>query len=508
MTLLTSSRARRIFGGWSANVVGLFLALTQQIALVPLFLKYWSGTTLSAWFAIFAAGNLVLAADPGLHLWSLNRFLLLKSRADCHRRSARFYGAVSSLFAGFAVLLSLLLLVLLVAKPFSQMLGFSAEPHFDLSFAIMTLGMVSILPVNLPGALYRAHGRYGRLGALQAWGLAIGQIGQVIAIIVTGSLLAVTIGYLSGLIAVTIFIMFFDVRRQFPFVRGCRRGISLPWAVAQFRGAFPFSVTNFAEVGLSYLSVLMIGAFVSDRFAIAQWSLTRTIANLLRQVSFQATLPLAAELGHDRAIGAHEGLQRLYVRGSMMIVLLVSAATSGALAFWSDFFAIWTHGSIPYDLTLSTTLLIGTCAAAPALVALSFANYSNRGPLLLRAKSAQLALFLVLAFLLIPRYGPLGAAVAMIASELIAQSGFLAVVIVVETLQRPLRYGLALLAMMMTILAAGVALGDVISHSVPGGGLAHFVAECSLWLAAVAMLGSPLLRADIRDRLSSALSRI
>jgi hypothetical protein len=160
-------------------------------------------------------------------------------------------------------------------------------------------------------------------------------------------------------------------------------------------------VSNLSEFGLSYLSVMLIGIFVSDRIAIAQWSLTRTIVNLLRQVGFQATLPLAAELGHDRAIGALESLQRLYIRGSVMLVLLVATATSGALVFWPDFFALWTHGAIPYDATLSIALLLSTCASAPALLALSYANYSNRGPLLLRAKALQLVLFLTLAFLMI-----------------------------------------------------------------------------------------------------------
>ena len=120
---------------------------------------------------------------------------------------------------------------------------------------------------------------------------------------------------------------------------------------------------NFAEVGLTYISVLLIGIFVSDRIAIAQWGLTRTIANLLRGLCFQMTLPLAAELGHDHAIGARDSLQRLYARGSIVLMLFVSAATSGALAFWPDFFAIWTHGAIPYDATLAIMLLLGTCIA-------------------------------------------------------------------------------------------------------------------------------------------------
>jgi O-antigen/teichoic acid export membrane protein len=342
---------------------------------------------------------------------------------------------------------------------------------------------------------------------LQALGLAIGQIGQIIAILATGSLLVVTSAFVAGQVAVA-FLTVFDVRRQFPSLGRFRGEISLRWSFAQLAGALPFSVANFVELGLSYLSVLLIGFFVTDRIAIAQWSLTRTIVNLLRQVSYQTILPLAAELGHDHAVGARDSLQRLYVRGSIILVLIAATATSGALAFWPDFFAIWTHGAIPYDATLSVTLLIGTCGATPAVLAMSYANYSNRGPLLLRAKSAQLVLFVVLALLLIPRFGPLGAAIAMIASELIAQSAFLAVVVVGETLRRPVRYALMLAAMMAAIVAAGAVLGEAIGRLLPGSGLVHFVAECTIWLAAIAILAAPLLRAQFREWLLAVLSRI
>ena len=112
-------------------------------------------------------------------------------------------------------------------------------------------------------------------------------------------------------------------------------------------------MTNFVELGLSYLSVLLIGFFVTDRIAIAQWGLTRTIVNLLRQVSYQTTLPLAAELGHDHAIGARDSLQRLYVEG--IGDRWCWSQPRPRPARWrsgADFFAIWTHGAIPYDATL------------------------------------------------------------------------------------------------------------------------------------------------------------
>ena len=501
MTLPTTSRAHRIFGGWSANAVQLLLALTQQIVLIPLFLKYWSGETLSAWLTIFAAGNLVLAADPGLHVWSLNRFLSFKSKADCDRRTNRYYGAAFRLFLGFAGLLAVLIVALSFARAPSHVLGFEAEPDFDFAFAIMALGSTATLPGNLASALYRARGRYARSVGIQSWGMAAGQIGQLVGVIATGSLLVVVLAYVAGLIVPAMFLMFVDVRKQFPLPSGERNTISWRWAAVQFLGAFPFSVTNFAEVGLSYLSVLLIGAFVGDRIAIAQWALTRTIVNLLRGASTQMVLPIAAELGHDHAIGARDSLRRLYARGSVVLVLLVSTATSGALAFWPDFFALWTHGLIPYNATLTITLLLGTCIASPAILALGYANYSNRGPLLLRVKSAQLVIFLLLSLVLIPPLGPLGAAIALVASDLVAQGGFLSVVIVGETLKQPVRYGLLLVAMMLIIVPSGAVLGEVIRHWLPGGGIAHFVIACAAWSVAVAIVALPLMHREFRERL-------
>ncbi len=240
---------------------------------------------------------------------------------------------------------------------------------------------------------------------------------------------------------------------------------------------------EFCRDRTTYISVLLIGVFVSDRIAIAQWGLTRTIVGLLRGLCYQMTLSLAAELGHDHAIGARESLQQLYARGSIVLTLFASVTTSGALVFWPDFFEIWTHGAIPYDATLATTLLLGMCAGAPAILALSYANYSNRGTLLLWTKSLQLAIFLILSLILIPRLGPLGAAVALISSDIIAQFGVLFVVVLRETLRHPIRHTLFLIMIMVTVVSAGAAIGETIRYLLPGAGPVHFClnARCGLW---------------------------
>ena len=45
------SRARRLFSGWSASLFQIVLGVTQQVALIPVFLHFWSGEILAAWLA-------------------------------------------------------------------------------------------------------------------------------------------------------------------------------------------------------------------------------------------------------------------------------------------------------------------------------------------------------------------------------------------------------------------------------------------------------------------------
>ena len=255
------------------------------------------------------------------------------------------------------------------------------------------------------------------------------------------------------------------------------------------------------------LPVLLVSALVSDRVAVAQWGLTRVVAGLLRTLCVQTTLPLAAELGHDHAVGATDRLRNLYARGSVFVTLLASAVVSGLLPFWPDFFALWTHGAIPYDPALAITLLIGTGAIAPSILALSYASYSNRGALLVRAKGLQLVIFLVLSLLLIPPLGPLGAAVAIVDERSVDSIRLADIVIIRQTLQHPLRHVLFLAAVMIAIMLSGWGLGIAIRSATPWTGPAHFVAECMLWLLVVAVAASPLAFESVRARLTAAIPR-
>lgn len=500
-------RARRLFGGWSANLFQIILGVTQQVALVPVFLRYWPSDMLAAWIAIYAAGNLVLVADAGLQFRAINRFLGFKSSVDCDGRTANFYVATRRIYFGLTGLLLASVLVGTYFFPPSAALGFRAITNFDAAFIVMISGMLLSLPAGLVTGLYRTRGQYGRAVRLQNWAMLAAQVGQLAAIVVTGSLLVVAIAYAAAQIVFMVYVLGIDAPRMIPALRGVRARHSWRWTAGQFRKAAPFGVAAATELALLNLPVLLVSAFVSDRVAVAQWGLTRVAAGLVRTLCVQATLPLAAELGHDYAVGLKDQLRSLYAYGSVFVTLLASVVVSGLLSFWPDFFLLWTHGTVPYDPVLTATLLLGTSAVSPSILALGYANYSNRGDLLVRTKGLQLAAFLILSVILIRPMGPLGAAASIVTGDLLIQFGLLGTIILRQTLQRPLGHVALLAVLMITVTLGGWALGVVIRMWMPGSGLVRFVGECALWLAVVVVAGSPLASNDIRARLIALIPR-
>lgn len=499
------SRLGRLTKGWSANLVQIALGITQQVALVPIFLHYWTGDLLAAWLAIYAAGNLVPIADAGLQFRAINRFLGFRSSLDCDGRTASFYAGLLPIYFGWAGLLAIVVVGVTRFVSPSTVLGFQAIPNFDAAFIVMMVGMLLGLPANLVSGLYRARGLYGRAVGLQNWGMVLALVGQLISIVSFGSVLGVSIAYATAQIAMMVYFVWMDAPRVVASLQRRHASHSWLWAVGQFLKAAPFAVSGATDLALVNLPVLLVSAFVVDRVAVAQWGLTRVAAGLVRALCVQATLPLAAELGQDYALGLNDRLQRLYARGSILIALLASAVVSGLLPFWPEFFSLWTHGAVLYDPWLAVILLIGTCAAAPSILAANYANYSNRGALLVRTKGLQLTTFLIVSALLIPPMGPLGAAAAVVASDLLIQFGVLGLIIIRQTLTRPVLHVAILAALTLIVVSGGWALGALVRSVAPGTGMARFLSECALWLITVVVIASPLANSGLRARLNASV---
>ncbi len=128
----------------------MILGVTQQVALVPVFLHFWSGEVLAAWLVIYAAGNLVRSPTLACSFARSTGFLVSKSSVDCDGRTARFYAAMLRIYQGLAGALVILLLVGTQFLSPSAVLGFQAIANFDAAFVVMTAGMFADAAVQ-PG---------------------------------------------------------------------------------------------------------------------------------------------------------------------------------------------------------------------------------------------------------------------------------------------------------------------------------------------------------------------
>ena len=121
------------------------------------------------------------------------------------------------------------------------------------------------------------------------------------------------------------------------------------------------------------------------------------------------------------------------------------------------------------------------------------------------AKGLQLVVFLVLSAALIPLTGLIGAAIAVVASELLVQFGVLGRIILQNTLQHPLRHVGFLAALMIAVTLAGWALGATIRLTIPLAEPLRFFVECALWLVVVVVAASPLAIESVRAKLTALI---
>ena len=101
----------------------------------------------------------------------------------------------------------------------------------------------------------------------------------------------------------------------------------------------------------------------------------------------------------------------------------------------------------------------------------------------------------------------LGAAFAVVASDLLIQFGVLGLIVIRQTLQRPLLHVAFLVLLMAFTTLGGWSLGELIRGFVNVGNPVRLVIECTLWGVVMACLAAPLTSKALRDRLSAAIPR-
>ncbi|GAB6041432.1 MATE family efflux transporter [Endothiovibrio diazotrophicus] len=415
---------RRLFGALSLQSVAIVVIVLQELALVPICLWGWGTAVYRDWLVVLAAAEFLSLLDLGLMTYFSNLLMARAAGGDeaGYRRLKGFIlSAYLSLMAGGFTLLALLALLVSPAA-FGEALG--AAPDSLALFLPLGLWVVIRLPTGLFTGVYRARGEPAR-GILFDLLFTLGRIVAISAAILLGGGPPAAAASLCGLAVLTGAAAARDQRRRY----GERWPAPRIPEPAELREALTtgllYNLNGLALLANVQGMVLVIAQFAGDTLSVVLFTTARTVTGVARQVAIQLAMVVGVEQSRERGAERHHNLLRLH-RFALRLGGTVTGALGGLiLVVGSDLLTLWTRGKVPYEGALFLALLAAAMAGAPTRAAAQLYFYTNRPRALAATHAAAAAIALPMALLLVPQWGAIGAAVALLAAELSAVSGWL-----------------------------------------------------------------------------------
>jgi len=413
------SALKRVVSGSLASWMRIAVTIFSQVLAVPVYLHYWSIETYGAWVLVQSIVSFLTIFDVAHHSYLGNEFL----KAGRQQREA--IGAAFSSGVAVAFIVSIvtfgLVCGLTLSGALSRWVAMDAAHVQPFETALLLTCGTWALTITFTGLLGRALNPFGYF-ALSAWS------GVAFAIISTAaSVAAVYFG--AGLVGATgatclatfachslLSVVLFRLARKEALI--CRK-IDLARGFARFGASLALGVQAGLEI-LRQQGVRFILLPLSGMAPMIAFSTMRTGANLALQGVGTITGPLMPELmaflGNRDQARTDSAFSVIWL---MLCVVLVPAVLVVQYAA-PVLFPLWTQGKIAFDPLLFALLSLSVLVYALAQPAIAVVTGNN----LLR-EQLMISMLATLAtvggiYLLVPLAGVRGAALALLAGEVIS----------------------------------------------------------------------------------------
>lgn len=408
----------RLLRNLGANVLGQIINAVVQVIGIPIFLYYWGGEMYGEWLLLSTIPSYFAMNDGGFASVGATEMTVLVARDD-RAGAVSVFQSVWLLISVFSLTLLGVLAAVVWLSPIDRWLNIATLGH-DRAALVTLLLLVQVVMSQQTGLLdagFRCTGNYAlgttwvnvlRLSEfLLLAGVVVGGGGPVIA--AGGTLLVRVAG--GGLMWV-----------HFHHLN--------PWLIFGWRQASLGQIRRLAGPALSFLAfplghalrnqgiITSIGAFLGP-VAVVTFATTRTLTNLVYQlmaVFNHAVWPEmsaafgAGDMPRARSLHRHSCRASLWASGS---------AVAGLVFFGPWIYRSWTRGGAALDVSVFHVLLA-------VLVANSLWYTSSVVPMAIN-QHLRTALYyllgavlaLLLAVILLPRLGLVGAGVALLAIDLV-----------------------------------------------------------------------------------------
>jgi O-antigen/teichoic acid export membrane protein len=398
----------RILHGAGAGAVSYGLSIVSNLLLLPLYLRFWSVAVYGEWMALYSAVNYLANLDFGLTFAAINSATIAYARGDM-----RTFKRVQGTTWAISLLIAIIGIVVVAALStayfhINQWLRLRVMDQSDarIVFCCLAISFLITIPGRQLISVYIAIGEFPRYQwfynafalfslAVTAIALVFGAPPRILAIVIVSS------GVLS--IAISFSLLYRRDPRLIPRIRNA------DWETARSLAA------PTGQVGLAFLATALTlqgPVIVLSRAlggpAVALFTTTRTIANVIHGTVILLRAPLRPELAAASADPSKDSLRRLF-RISISIETVTSISFAAVL--WSAggwLITVWSHHRIAPDPRL-LHLMLALAVLDAFLQVLASAGWATNNILgvsigQMIAAIASIALSVVL----VGRFGPSG----------------------------------------------------------------------------------------------------
>jgi O-antigen/teichoic acid export membrane protein len=405
----------RLLHGAGAGAVSYGISIASNLLLLPLYLRFWSVAVYGEWMALYSTVNYLANLDFGLTFAAINSATIAYARGDI-RTFKRLQGttwAISLLIASIGILAVATLS--LAYFHINQWLRLRVMDQSDarIVFCCLAISFLITIPGRQLISVYIAIGEFPRYQwlynafalfslAATAIALAFGIGPRAIAVVI------VSTGVLS--IVISMGLLYRRDPRLIPSVRDA------DWKTARSLAA------PTGQVGLAILAtaltlqgpVIILSRALGGP-AVALFTTTRTIANVIHGTVLLLRAPLRPELAAASADPSKDSLRRLF-----RVAVSIETVTSVSLAaiLWSAggwLIAVWSHHRITPDPRLLHLMLALAVLDAFLQVLASTGWATNKIQGVSIGQMIAAIASIALAVVLIGRFGPSAVPLAAIA---------------------------------------------------------------------------------------------
>ena len=420
------SVAARLISGSAASWMKIGITMISQIALVPLYLNYWSVETYGVWLAVQALIAIMTIIDMGHQTYLGYEFLKVRNNT-VELSKLLWSGASIALFIGVVQLILILIFI------FSGLLGplldraeLQDETLIRSAGIILFLQGISWLLCNgVAGLFVRALEPFGYFPRMAWWGVFLAVLANVspaLAVVYGADLIT------TCLVMVSVNIIF----NVFPYLDMFRlmRREKISFVRPSLKLGYKNFLLSTAVTGKLLLEnarqqgVRLVLAPLAGAVGLAAFSTMRTGSNVALQGLNTITNPLMPDLMrflHDRdQIRSESAFGTIWI----IVVALMAPAVVILQAVVAPLFELWTNGRIVFDPALFSILSLGVLvyAIAQPAMAVVMGNNLMRPQLLLSGLAAVIVIGSII--VLIPVMGILGAGISLLLAEVVASFGY------------------------------------------------------------------------------------